>query len=52
MIRDKILNQLVDKQSALFLSETSTMAQREEVLKKIEARQKELRRLNKDEGEV
>ena len=52
MIRDKILNQLVDKQTALFLSENSTMAQREDALTKIEKRQKELKRLNKDEGDI
>jgi hypothetical protein len=49
MIRDTLLNQLVAKQTNLFLTD-SNIAQRENVLMQIQERQKELKLMNKDEG--
>jgi hypothetical protein len=49
MIKDTLLNQLVDKQTGLF-NGGSSMAQRENVLMQIRERQKELRKEGKNEG--
>jgi len=50
MIHDKLLNILVDKRAELF-NTNSSMAQRENVLMQIIERQKELKMMNKNEGE-